>query len=62
MTYQNSYVHSHDVYPYMVTNIWVTIQACSTHGVPHVRMLLYDRVTTHTCPLLQASELCPEGT
>ena len=45
MTYHIGHVHSYDVYLYMVTNIWVTIQACSTDGVPHVRMLLYDRVT-----------------
>jgi len=48
MTYHIGHVHSYDVYLYMVTNIWVTIHACSTDGVPHVRMLLYDRVTICT--------------
>ena len=44
MTFKTSHMQSHDVCSYTVTNIWVTVQACSTHGVPNVRMLLYDRV------------------
>ena len=44
MTGKTGYVHSHDVHLHMVTNIWVTIQACSTHGV-----LQYRRVPHTVC-------------